>query len=163
MPLSCKVLVITEGKPSYRTFFLAAEGLNPFLLLLRPSCESQWGALLAFLRPVNIYNLFSSHLHIYLVSLTRVMLFNHCNFSFNSFHNKLLTPHYIFAAIILFIYSLLLLLFSLIFFPFLCLSNVMQGTQIMFSGYDTLQYKQWAVGGGFWNISAWKVSRREMY
>ena len=144
-PLSqgcCKVLIIIEGKPVYLTLFLPAKGWNLFPLLLRPYRESQWGTLLAFLRPVYIHNLFSSHLHIYLVSLTRVMLFNCCNFSFNSFHNKLLTPCYIFAAITLFLYSLLLLLFSLIFFPSLCLSRMMQGTQIMFSGYDTLECKQ---------------------
>lgn len=32
----------------------------------------------------------NKHLHVYLVSLTAIMLFNSCSFS--SFHNKLLTP-----------------------------------------------------------------------
>lgn len=77
-------------------------------------------------------------MYISLVSLARVKLFDCSNFSFNTFNDKLLTPCYTFAATIFFLYSLLLILFFLIFFSLLSPSGITQEAQIMFYGYSTL-------------------------
>lgn len=101
--------------------------------------------LLYFLRPVYTHSLSSSHLHSFLASLTREMLLSCCSFSFSSVRNKLPIPRCIFAAIILSLHALLLLLVSDLLPLSLPVSCVVGNSEYVF---NTLECWQRDVRGG---------------
>lgn len=116
--------------------------------------------LLYFLRPVYTHSLSSSHLHSFLASLTRVMLLSCCSFSFSSVRNKLPIPRCIFAAIILSLHALLLLLVSDLLPLSLPVSCVVGNSEYVFWVQHPWMLAE-GCEGRIWNISGRKVSHRE--